>query len=642
MTVTDRRAKTHRNQFKRWLFQGIRQNQKAAVHHQSSWWNVMCLTGVDYFSTLGYQPGIAFLAAGILSPIATLIVVLVTLFGLIPLYNRVVKESPYGQGSISMLERLLPGWHGKTFILVLLGFAATDFIITITLSAADAVAHIVENPLLPVWMNNRVGLTLFLLAILCGIFLKGFKEAIGVAVVLVAAYLVCNAVVAYYAVNEIIAHPGVLLDWKRALFAQFHSWPQMVGVSLILFPKLALGMSGFETGVAVMPLVKGDQKNPERDLEKRIQNTKYLLFTAAVIMSVFLMISSVITTVLIPAELFNAGGAANGRALAYLAHKFAGEQFGTVYDVSTIAILWFAGASAMAGLLNLVPKYLPRYGMAPTWAQAVRPLVLFFTLVSFAVTIIFKANVDAQAGAYATGVLVLFTSASFAVVMSCWREGKMKRTHFLAILLVFIYTTVVNMYERPEGLQIASFFIGTILVTSLISRALRSLELRILEVNFDETATKFVEEVLREGPSQICLLAHRPGGTDYTSKESETRKVHKLTVEEATFIFLEVSLSDPSEFFGNSVKIEGHNIDGHRVLRCESPAIPNAIAAILLHLREKTGTIPHAYFGWTEGDPLAYIFKYIFLGEGETAPITREILREIEHDPAKRPVIIVG
>jgi hypothetical protein len=601
----------------------------------------MCLTGVDYFSTLGYQPGIAFLAAGLLSPLATLIVVIVTLGGLVPLYSRVARESPHGQGSIAMLENLLPGWQGKTLILVLLGFAATDFVITITLSAADATAHIVENPIVPLWLDNRIAVTVFMLSILGAVFLKGFREAIGLSVLIVVFYLFCNAFVVFKATMDIIDHPSLLYAWQNKLFMTYHSIPSMIGLSLILFPKLALGMSGFETGVAVMPLVKGSpNENPDLP-EGRIKNTQKLLATAAVIMAVLLLVSSIITTLLIPEPLFKDGGAANGRALAYLAHKYFGEGYGTVYDISTILILWFAGASAMAGLLNLVPRYLPRYGMAPDWSLAQRPLVIIFTLVTFAVTWIFRADVDAQAGAYATGVLVLFTSAALAAVLATWREGLRKRLLFVPILLVFIYTSTANMIERPEGLHIASFFIGAILITSIVSRAFRSIELRILGVRLDGKANQFVREALAR-TGQICLLAHRPGGTDYQVKERETRKLHKLTQDEATFVFLEVELSDPSEFGDDCLEVSGHEIDGFRVLRAESPAIPNAIAALLLHLRDTTGTLPHAYFGWTEGHPLSYVIKYIFLGEGETAPVTREILREREVDPERRPKIIVG
>lgn len=657
----ENRAVNAKNKLRRWLYKGMSDTRPEA-QHQDKWWKVMCLTGVDYFSTLGYQPGIAFLAAGLLSPIATLVLVLVTLCGALPIYRMVAKASPHGQGSVAMLERLLPGWFGKALILTLLGFAATDFIITITLSAADATAHIVENPLLkgcPEWLLNKMGVTTILIGILGAIFLLGFREAIGISVLVVVLYLVLNSVVLAEGLRRLISQPELFSQWYQKMHIQHGSPWAMIGISLILFPKLALGMSGFETGVAVMPLVKSGcntthsaEQNDSAsggtlpqinssEIEGRVKNTRKLLLTAALIMSTFLLASSITTALLIPPAAFQEGGDANGRAISYLAHEYFGHTFGSVYDISSILILWFAGASAMAGLLNLVPRYLPRFGMAPDWARAVRPLVMFFTAVAFAVTIMFRADVDAQAGAYATGVLVLMTSAALAVLLSVYKKSKWQGRAFFIITLVFIYTSVMNMFERPEGLHIASFFIGAILVTSFISRAIRSVELRIGEVTLDETARKFIERTVKD-TGHITLLAHRPEGHDYSVKESETRKIHKLTEEEAEFIFLEVEVSDSSDFVGDRLMVTGEYVNGVKVLKCTSPAIPNAIAALLLHLRDQTEVLPHAYFGWTEGNPLRYVFKFVFFGEGETAPLTREILRQVERDPARRPRILVG
>ena len=182
-------------------------------------------------------------------------------------------------------------------------------------------------------------------------------------------------------------------------------------------------------------------------------------------MSVYLIASSLVTTLLIPAGAFEDGGAANGRALAYLAHRYLGGGFGTAYDVSTILILWFAGASAMAGMLNLIPRYLPRYGMSPEWAGAVRPLVLVLTGVAFLITWIFDADVNAQGGAYATGVLVLMTSAAVAVTLAARRAGQRRLTAaFSLIALVLVYTTLDNVRERPDGVKIGACFIVAIVL----------------------------------------------------------------------------------------------------------------------------------------------------------------------------------
>jgi hypothetical protein len=627
-----------RSRLGRWLLKGLSHSGGEAKHPTYPWWKVMCLTGVDYFSTLGYQPGIAFLAAGVISPVATLVLVLVTLFVAVPVYSEVASRSPHGQGSIRMLEELLPRWKGKLFVLALLGFAFTGFIITITLSAADASVHILENPMLH-WVPDRpVIATLVLLCLLGGIFLKGFKEAIGLATAIVALYLAMNGVLLVTALRKVLAHPELWSGWRAAAVAKHGNPFAMFGVAALLFPKLALGLSGFETGVAVMPLVRGGPGDTEDAPRARIRNTRKLLVTAALIMSCFLMASSVATTLLIPAEAFQAGGPANGRALAYLAHELLGEGFGTAYDASTIAILWFAGASAMVGLLNLVPLYLPPYGMAPDWARATRPLVLVFTTLAAIVTILFKADVEAQAGAYATGVLFLMGSAALAATIA--NRGSRRFWAFAPMTAIFGYTIVTIVIERPEGIKIAAFFIVGIVTTSLISRAIRSTELRIATVILDAAAEKEIDAL---APFGIRIIAHRPDRfteEEYDRKERQAREDHSLDKGEPV-LFLEVVQGDASDF-SDDLEVTGASVGPHRILRCTSAAVPNAIAALLIHIRDRTKSIPDAYFGWTEGNPLMYVLRYLALGEGDTAPVTREVLRKSIKNPLERPRIHVG
>jgi hypothetical protein len=268
-------------------------------------------------------------------------------------------------------------------------------------------------------------------------------------------------------------------------------------------------LSGFETGVSVMPLIAGSPRDEiaERPLG-RIRNTRKLLATAALIMSVLLLVSSFVTVLLIPRDAYREGGPASGRAIAYMAHEYLGNIFGSVYDISTILVLWFAGASAMAGLLYLVPRYLPRVGLAPEWVAYTRPLVLLLFGCNVVVTLIFRANVDAQGGAYATGVLVLMFSASCAAAIALWKERSYRLSIYCGgVVLVFAYTTLTNIRERPDGIVIASCFILFILTVSGISRYWRATELRVGGCRFSDAESERLWKVITDKQVNIVPVS---------------------------------------------------------------------------------------------------------------------------------------
>jgi hypothetical protein len=723
-------------------------------HHgaKTFWLWAMCLTGVDYFSTLGYQPSIAFTATGYLCPIATVVVVAVTLFGALPVYSYIAKRSYSGLGSIGLLEKLLHGWPGKVLVLVLLGFAATDFVITKTLSAADAASHVLSNPLWPFktvseadqklgslleaellghddggdqaenlkflndelekikpgfsgWdlesrqaaerealqdisertLNRRypqqMALAMGLLVLLGGMFLRGFKEVIGLAVFIVLIYLVLNILVIGFGLRFLMMHPEYLeawfqklqdptlwfpTQWQREHMPSFGSLPGFLGLALtcmLLFPKLALGLSGFETGVAIMPLIKGGKHDT---IEGRIRATRMLLVTAALIMSVMLLGSSLVVTTLIPAsELVNPLGEsfeskAKDRALAYLAHgespveglnagnhPLFGQVFGTIYDLSTIVILWFAGASAMAALLNLVPQYLPRYGMAPQWTQELRKLVILFTLINLFVTWVFDARVDKQGNAYATGVLVLILSACIASVIQLMRErpgnGWVRRFpwYFGLVTAVFAYTLLDILVEKPEGLKIATGFIFTILAVSFLSRVSRTTELRFEGFQYVDENSQFLYESLLESDFHL-VVPHRPGRRDLSIKEETIRREHHLDDREDEIVFLEMSLGDVSDFLVKPMLKVVHE-DNRWILSVNGCAsIPHVIAGLTLEMAKRSSKPLEIHFGWSDESPLIANLKFVFFGEGNIPWLVREIIRRNQPDERLQPRVVVG
>jgi hypothetical protein len=610
----------------RWLARGEPlDDHTGASLSTHPWWKVIWLTGVDYFSTLGYQPGIALLAAGVVAPIATLILVLVTVFGALPVYIQVAGRSFAGQGSIAMLENLLTGWKAKVLVLVLLGFAATDFVITMTLSAADAATHAIENPFLQGYLgHHQILVTLVFLVLLAGLFLRGFKEAIGLATFAAVPYLALNLVVLGRGVWEVVQHPLALPNWHAMLAAKGDFSLVIVG-AIIVFPQLALGLSGFETGVSVMPLVDGGEAdhghNPrlgERPAG-RIRNTRKLLAAAASIMSVMLILSSFVTTLLISPEDYRIGGNASGRAIAFLAHKYLGRVFGTIYDISTILILGLAGASAMAGLLHVIPRYLPRFGMAPRWASLSRPLVLVLFAIDVVVTLVFRANVEAQSGAYATGVLVLILSAAFAATLASWHE----RRRFVAVYsgtlcLVFLYTLVDNCLERPDGLIIGAIFTLLLMAACGLSRSLRSVELRISEGYFADVESWELGPELRG--KKVHLVPIKSSSAD--ARDRKRAEIAKHYHVPGPFLFVHVNLLDNRSEFSAPLEamIRREGSDYFAEIYGVT-AIANSVAFV----SECIDPIS-VFIGLTRRDLMTQALRYILFGEGETGLMVYTIL----------------
>ena len=611
------------------LFSGSPLDLPEPPDHSHPWYLVLWLTGVDYFSTIGYQPGIALLAAGVLSLPATGILVLVTLLCAVPIYSEVAARSYAGQGSIALLENLFSGWKSKIFVLILLGFAATDFVITMTLSAADAATHATQNPYLhPFIGEHTLPVTLVLLALLAMVFIAGFREAIVVVAATAIPYIALNMWVLLYAAAVVYRHPELIANWRRALHAH-GDWTAIFVASAFVFPKLALGLSGFETGVSVMPLVDGGEEDRSAGKyavpDGRIRNTRKLLITAAAIMSVLLLLSSFVAVLLIPESAYQPGGPANGRAVAYLAHELLGNSFGSLYDLSTILVLWLAGASAMTGMLNLIPRYLPRFGMAPPWVAYRRPLVLLLLAIDVIVTVIFKANVDKQGSAYATGVLVLMFSAAVAVALALWRESSRenpisyaKAFYYWIVTIIFAYTLVANVIERPDGVIIASCFIVLLLVLSGVSRYLRATEMRVSKFEFIDAESERLWDSIRD--KKVNLIPHHADDAHYRAELKKKVKGYLNLHGETAFLYVQL-MDNRSEFY-SSLRVKVRREDEDYVIDVRgASAIANTIAFLANILNPITVVL-----GLTQRNLMKQALAFVFFGEGEVGLVVYSVL----------------
>jgi hypothetical protein len=228
------------------------------------------------------------------------------------------------------------------------------------------------------------------------------------------------------------------------------------------------------------------------------------------------------------------------------------------------------------------------------------------------------------------------------VTLSALHKKQRKRTiGFTIVAVVFLYTTVVNVIERPDGLRIAALFILGILVISIVSRVQRSLQLRATSVELDEQALAFVTADCHQGA--IRIIANEPddgSAKEYRDKNADERRFSHIP-QRSKVIFLEVHRADSSDF-EEDLLVRGVDKHGYRVLEVNSGNIPNTIASVLLKIRDVTGVVPTIYFEWNEGNPLSNMFKFLITGVGDVAPVTREVLRESEKDAKRRPAVHVS
>ncbi|HEV7225547.1 MAG TPA: hypothetical protein VGN42_22770 [Pirellulales bacterium] len=662
----------------------------------SPWWLVLGLVGLDYFSTLAYLPTIMVEAAGPLAPLAAALLVLVTLLLAVPVYCYVVGRSPDGQGAVGLLERVVHGWRGKLLLLVLMGFVAADFVVTRSLSVADASTHVLHNPhwhaavnhlapgddevqssvgpqmwrrLKPMWtrqMALTIGLSLLAFAFLW-LLQGGFtRNVLRLAALAVGVYMLLAGIVIASGVRHLAEHPELFAGWRDQVYD--HGGGLAAGRALVwrllllvlwAFPQLALAISGFELSMTVAPLVKGRLGDDPLAPRGRIRNTRKLMLVAALVMAVYLLGAVLSATILIPAEAIGPGGAAQHRALAYLAHgerlvggqpgatlnRLFGHEFGSFYDAATVIVLCLAGASGLIALRDLAPQFLYHLGMELEWSLRFRVMMHVFNAIILVVTVVFHASVSAQQGAYATSVLMLLAGAALAATLDLmrrlrgWRLRGLIAAPFAISFAFFLSMAALSMVVNRSGLVIALLFVAAILATSSVSRWMRSTELRFDGFTFaDEHSERRWQEILQLD-FQV-LVPHRPGLFPLADKDRQVRRKHRLPAD-AYLLFIEVCLGDPSDFHHVPLmKIEREG-DLEVIRVSHAVSVAHVLAAIGLEFC-RVGRPPEIIFGWSHETPLAANLNFLLFGKGNIPWMVKALVRKAECNSQRRPRIVVG
>jgi hypothetical protein len=670
---------------------------------RAAWPWVLCVIGLDYLSTLAYQPSIAFGAAGKLAPLVTVLVACVTLLLALPVYCYIAGRSPHGGGSTALLERVIPGWFGKLLLLVLLAFGAVDLVFTRTFSAATAAEHLTFNPnpewqqtlqaatrggeewrqQLPDWAKAHseglwhrqtvVALIVIALSTLAGLlFFRGYtRNFVRLAVLTVLFYLALTLAVVGSGAVYLANHPQLLDAWWADVWTgnwkpgaapkPAGDWGTLLGACVPLLPALCLGLSGFELTLMAMPLVRGNKDDTPEKPRGVIRHTRVLLVVAAVTMSSYLLVSTLVTTVLIPPTAQEVNGQAKYRSLAYLAHGGAlsdgnsavamnpafGLAFGTVYDFATVAILALAGLSFALTLASWIPPYLNRLGMEFTWSMNWGVLSYLFLGVKFAVTAYYGADVDAHRAAYLTAVLAIFAFAALAAVADVirrraernWRKALRVPPVFLLAFFVFVACAAWVATDRPVGAAVAGAFIALVVGLSIATRAWRSTEFRFESFEFADKVSELEWERLKAADLPI-LVPVRAGLKDLREKEIDVRLRHRLPGA-VPVMFVLAELADPSDFSQHPLVRIGRE-DGRIVIhitRCCS--VPHAVAAAAIELA-KTGGVPEVHFGWSAENPVTANLHFVLFGMGNVPWMVYTLIRRADVPEDRKPRVVVA
>jgi hypothetical protein len=498
------------------------------------------------------------------------------------------------------------------------------------------------------------------------------RQVLLVTAAVVAIYLLLVAMVTVSALIFVARHGEIWQNWLNAALAvdqteiqSAHSptagriWAWLSAV-LWSIPQMALGLSGFEMIMTVVPRVSGGISSEDDTAAGRVRNSRKMMLTAASIMAVYLVSTVLVTTLLVPAAALMPGGEAEHRALAYLAHgsplaesssnaivnPLFGHRFGDLFDLSSVIILSLAGASVTMGLQNLLPHYLNRLGMDVSWAGRVGAILFVLNSVVLLVTVVFEASPSSQQWAYATSVLVLLAGAALAASkdLSAMTPHSLKRIALVILAAgasgFFLVMTGLTILINFSGLAIAMCFVLAILVSSFVSRWIRSTELRFEGFEFaDEGSHRRWSELRASGPK--VLVPHRPGQIPLADKCRSLQREHRLDPATPT-IFIEAELGDPSNFYQKPlmrIEREG-DLEAIRVSRCVS--ISHVLAAICLELCDGGGEPPEIIFGWSHEKPLAANLNFLLLGEGNIPWMVKELVRKATPAGSRKPRIRIG